>query len=230
MAVAEEPYLLALYGSRARGDHDGQSDVDVLAVGRTPPMARSTCEGSRTHVSDYTWPEFEAMHGYGSLFLWHLKLHSKPLEFNRRGYDRFCSLMSTLPEYSGSRVHSDIESFKLSLSDVEDALVAGDTTYEYELSCVATTVRHSTILGCYLLGAPEFGRYSSVRKFCKATGLPASLASEFVELYQFRMVMNDGVAAWRPGRVSLASYAESWLVKSRSIVEEVAGCAIRTSA
>jgi hypothetical protein len=126
-------------------------------------------------------------------------------------------------------VAGDIKAFELSLADIEEALATGDTTYAYELSCLATTVRHSSILGCYLLGIPEFGRYSAVRRFCTATTLRDSLARDFTELYQFKMMVSAGQVAWLSGRSSVDSYAASWLANAKRIVEEVRACAARSS-
>jgi hypothetical protein len=220
MALVNEPYIIALYGSRARGDYDEHSDIDVLAVVDRSSCAAVIRQEAKQNISSYTWAEFEAMHSYGSLFLWHLKLQSQPLKYNSLGLERFNLLMNTLPEYNRAAI--DIASFRLSLADVREALTIGDSTYEYELSCIATTVRHSCILGCYLLGAPEFGRYTAVARFCRMAGLPAEIAKKFVRLYQFRMM--SARDAKPPICGALDAYAEDWLIQSTRILEEVSTC------
>ena len=220
MALASEPYMLALYGSRARGDYDKLSDIDMLSIGNELCGVTLNESNSRLCVSHYSWAEFEAMHQYGSLFLRHLKTHSRPFKYNTTGLAEYTRLMETLPEYK--RASRDIESFRLSLEDIRQALASGDTTPEFELSSLATTVRHSSILGCYLVGKPEFGRYASVRKFCEMVGLPSQIGNEFVELYQFRMMIVRKAEA--PVRGELDVYAANWLAWSKDIVEEVAAC------
>jgi hypothetical protein len=220
MALTDEPYMLALYGSRARGDDDVLSDIDMLYVGDGGNNIPINEADPRVCVSHYSWSEFEAMHQYGSLFLLHLKMQSRPVRFNLNGFAAYRQLMDTLPPYK--RIAKDIESFRLALTDVRTALDSGDTAVEFELGSIATTVRHSSILGCYLLGKPEFGRYAAVETFCKATGLPSRIASEFVHLYQFRMMIaRQGEA---PQSNSLGAYVENWLGWSTDVVEGVAAC------
>ncbi len=226
MALATEPYILALYGSRARGDCDELSDIDMLSIGDERGKINVDQTDPRLCVSHYSWSEFEAMHRYGSLFLRHLKIQARPFDFNITGLERYTKLMSTLPVYK--RVSRDIESFRRALEDVRQALEAGDTALEFELASLATTVRHSSILGCYLAGKLEFGRYTSVSTFCNITNLPSSIASEFVELYQFRMMIERKAEA--PLRDELDAYAAKWLVWSENILEEVAGCYKRSGA
>jgi hypothetical protein len=218
--------MLALYGSRARGDYDQLSDIDMLSLGDEPRIVLAQKADPRLSVSHYSWTEFQDMHEYGSLFLRHLKMHSRPYRCNQTGLARYTRLMETLPAYA--LASKDIDSFKLSIEDIRQALDCGDTALEFELSSMATTVRHSSILGCYLAGRPEFGRYAAVTTFCEMVGLPGQIASEFVELYQFRMMIERNTAA--PPREGLDAYAAKWLAWSTDIVEEVAACYRRNSA
>jgi Nucleotidyltransferase domain len=226
MALADGPHILVLYGSRARGDYDKLSDIDMLSVGDELCSITVNESDPRLCVSHYSWAEFEAMHQYGSLFLHHLKTQSRPFKHNITGLAEYTRLMETLPGYK--RAARDIESFRLSLEDVRQALASGDTTPEFELSALATTVRHSCILGCYLVGKPEFGRYAPVSTFCDMVGLPSQIGSEFVELYQFRMMIVRKAEA--PVRGELDAYAMNWLEWSEDIVEEVAACYRRSGA
>lgn len=225
MALAGGPYILALYGSRARGDYDYLSDIDMLYVADEPNEMPDDESDPRLCVSHYSWSEFEAMQQYGSLFLWHLKMQSRPVKYNLEGISAYTRLMDTLPAYK--RISKDIESFRLSLIDIRQALDCGDTTVEFELGSLATTLRHSSILGCYLLGKLEFGRYAAVKTFCEMTSLPARIASEFVGLYQFRMMIARQTEI--PQNNDLDAYAENWLAWSTEVVEEVAACYRRNS-
>lgn len=220
MALASEPYMLALYGSQARGDYDYLSDIDMLYIADQPHKIPGDESDPRLCISHYSWSEFEGMHQYGSLFLWHLKMQSLPVKCNLKGLTGYTRLMDTLPAYK--RISRDIESFRLSLIDIRQALDCGDTTVEFELGSLATTVRHSSILGCYLLGKLEFGRYAAVEAFCEMAGLPARIASEFVRLYQFRMMIARQTEI--PQSNDLDAYAENWLRWSTDVVEEVAAC------
>jgi hypothetical protein len=225
MALTEGPYMLALYGSRARGDDDDLSDIDMLHLADKPNKISAGEMDPRLCFSHYSWKEFEAMHRYGSLFLWHLKTQSRPVKYNAKGFSRYVRLMDTLPEYQ--RASRDVESFSQSLIDIRQALESGDTAIEFELSSLATTLRHSTILGCYLLGKPEFGRYAAVKSFCEIIGLPVQITTGFVDLYQFRMAIERKGAM--PHIDSLEKYAENWLLWSTDVVEEVVGCSRRSN-
>jgi nucleotidyltransferase-like protein len=215
--------MLALYGSRARGDHDCLSDIDLLYVSDGPLCVPIDESDPRLCISQYSWCEFEAMHQYGSLFLWHLKTQSRPIEYNLNGLSAYSRLMENLPTYK--RASKDIESFRLSLIDIREALDCGDTSVEFELGSLATTLRHSAILGCYLLGELEFGRYRPIETLCKMTDLPTQIAVEFAGLYQFRMMIA------RQGDIpeydDLSACADKWLGWSTDLVEEVAACYTR---
>jgi predicted nucleotidyltransferase len=223
MALISRAYVLALYGSRARGDFDCLSDIDMLYVGDNPQNLQIDQSDPRLSVSYYNWLEFKAMHDYGSLFLWHLKMQSRPVKYNYDGLVVYSRLMDTLPEYT--RMAQDIESFRLSLRDIRRALDCGDTTVEFELGALATTVRHSAILGCYLLGEPKFGRYSAVETFCKITDLPGQISVQFADLYQFRMMVAR--QADIPQDSDLTAYAEKWLGWATDVVQEVTECCKR---
>lgn len=61
---------LMLYGSYARGDVSQDSDIDILAVEDTGPIARR--EAGRTILSTYPLSAILKMSSTGSLFVWHL--------------------------------------------------------------------------------------------------------------------------------------------------------------
>jgi hypothetical protein len=220
VALMSKPYVLVLYGSRARGDDDYLSDIDMLYVGDERSAIPINEVDKRVCISHYTWDEFEAMQQYGSLFLLHLKMHSRPISFSIDGIEAYSRLLNTLPPYQ--HACRNIHSFRLALSDVREALESKDTSVELELGYMATTLRHAAILGCYLLGKPEFGRYAAVETFCRTTGLPSKIVTEFVHLYHFRMMIARDERP--PQRLMPYRYVENWLDWSTDVVEEVAVC------
>lgn len=69
--VAVTPTIgLVLYGSRARGDHDHDSDVDLLAV--TDGGTASKAVHDRVSICRYPLTEIVRRAGYGDLFVLHI--------------------------------------------------------------------------------------------------------------------------------------------------------------
>jgi hypothetical protein len=222
MAVSnpdEYAYVVVLYGSKARGDDDSLSDCDVLILGNLPEEFSYDLPANASVVT-YTWPEFSAMGEYGSLFLRHLQKESQILSGNAQGRSAYMAVIEMLPEYG--RVIRDLRSFHAAIDDCVSALNAGDTSVEFELASVATIVRHASILGCYLSGFLEFGRNESVRQFCRIGQLPAEIAAEFPEVYQFRISYMRGAPS--PSGASVG-YALRWCRYARLLLEEVANAA-----
>src|SRR5215211_6982045 len=144
-----------LYGSTARGDRAEDSDVDILIAGEGEIDVQSLNPSSRgdLSLSRYSWAEIENMAQYGSLFPHHIRLEGRPLvESDER---RLRAILSSLRAYS--RASQELDCFSRVLDDVEIALTQ-DHSVVYELAVVATAARHAAILGCYLIGEPDFGR------------------------------------------------------------------------
>lgn len=120
-------YIVALYGSVARGDVDADSDLDVLLVGENTDdlkvLQRRTPAGAS--ASGYTWNEIEAMRQYGSLFLHHLAADARVLAGDQSGRTRFLTALSSVPEYR--RARSDVASFLQAVSDAEESVAARRT-------------------------------------------------------------------------------------------------------
>ncbi|MEV4261648.1 nucleotidyltransferase domain-containing protein [Kribbella sp. NPDC049584] len=177
-----------LYGSVARGTADDGSDVDILIVtDETGPV--DVPDGEHVSVRTYGWSAVEQMAAYGSLFLLHLKREGRPLTTPEPS--RLRELLVDLPPYQ--RTADDIEGFRIGLADARESLLDGGSA-DFELSVIATVVRHCSILACYLLGTPLFDRTTSIRTAFRATGL-ARDADGAVDLYRFRLAEARGIAA-----------------------------------
>jgi hypothetical protein len=203
-----------LFGSAARGDEDGQSDVDVLVAGPASARVLATlpypeCRLSLVH---YSWDELAYMAGYGSLFLHHVRLEGKPLSPNTG--PQLHALLESLPRYH--RARHELASFRRVLNDVEDSLM-GEPSTAYELSVIATALRHSCILGCYAIGRPTFGRRTAFQVFLKHCGL-SDLVSEAERLYEFRLYEDERAPA--PFNAALKD-VQVWLDHARAVVDAV---------
>jgi hypothetical protein len=216
MAV-DAPWVVSLYGSHARGEADPLSDRDILRISDQPSTKGNAVTAS--DASSYTWNEFETMHSYGSLFLLHLSRESLVLESASGGEVRYRNLLATLPKYN--RAERDIASFQLAIDDVEQSIQEMDTSPVFELSVLATTIRHASIVGCYLTGDPVFGRYSAVSTFTARRGLDYRIGNEFPLIYQYKMctarnsLIDQRIAGSESGQ---------WIRWARELIGEVERC------
>ena len=184
-----------IYGSSARGDTDELSDFDVLVVGN---MKSSLIEVVQTAtpntrppaISNYSWRELIEMERYGSLFLHHLRLEGRPLieEDLCRGSLR--RMLQDLGPYT--KATKDLSAFKVVLSDVERSLKIGDLLV-FELSVLATVIRHASILGCWLIGVPCFGRTLPVLRFSGAAMKDSHGLDGFADLYAYRLYLDKRI-------------------------------------
>lgn len=180
-----------LYGSFARGDADEKSDIDVLIIdsNRKNPIdltAELEPYGTRQpSLSRYTWSEIEGMRGNGSLFLHHLKAEGRPLEEGSSVCGRLRSYLEALTPYT--RARQDVRAFRAGLDEARDSLQSGGSIV-FELSVIATLIRHSSILGCYVVDEPTFGRISPVERIVRKWGMDQRLVEEFRALYSYKML------------------------------------------
>lgn len=202
---------LWLFGSVARGDTDDLSDVDVLVAGELEPQALSDLPYPEERLSlvRYDWPELRQMARYGSLFLHHVRLEGKLLFSSHES--ELEALLEDLPPYG--RAEQEFSTFVRVLEDVDNAL-SGDHSPEFELSVIATALRHSCILGCYAAGEPRFGRRSAFELFLRRSGR-GDLVEPAQALYDFRLY-EDGRGTL-PYRATTAE-VRLWLVHTREVL------------
>jgi hypothetical protein len=203
-----------LYGSSARGDTDAVSDIDLLVAGAadTDTLERLPYAPDQMSIVQYEWDELELMASYGSLFLHHVRLEGHPLEAPESS--RLSMLLEALPPYG--RASRELASFETVLDDVECSL-AGDHSPAFELSVIATALRHSCILGCYAIGQPTFGRHTAFAVFLSHAGYPA-LVDPARALYDFRL--HEDARTNVPFAATSEDVRE-WLVRARTIVAAV---------
>lgn len=210
-----------LYGSTARGDRDNASDVDILVAGNELPDLTAIAASMPGHlsVSRYSWEELRQMADYGSLFLHHVRLEGRPLV--ETGEKRLEGLLRRLGPYA--RARGELDCFSRVVDDVEQTL-EGDHSVPFELSVLATSARHSAILGCYALGEPDFGRTSPFRRLLPRLGYPEAVIQQFVDLHTFRRADDED----RPPELKRSTEdARAYAAAVRSLIRGVRALAER---
>jgi hypothetical protein len=195
--------IILLYGSYARGDADSVSDIDVLVVSPIKPqndeiskLLPKSYKGI-LHTSHYTWKEFSLMSSYGSLFLHHIATEAKIIRFGGDALNQLNHLLAELPSYQLAK--RDLSSFRITINDVTTGLGIGLPPC-FELAVLGGVARHASVLGCYIMGKPTYGRRS---------------ISQAAELFQMSAAIKDLELAHRfrlyeegqcelPSEVSLA--------------------------
>lgn len=217
----EQGCAVWLYGSRARGDEDVLSDVDVFVVSDVEVSKKEVTQlipelPGDISVSRYSWGEVTGMADYGSLFLHHLRTEGQVLWEAPSGEGKLSKLLSEMGDYKHAR--RDVRGFKAVLGDVKASLET-EGVFTYELAVLGTVLRHSSILGCWLEGTPSFARIEPVERIVSLYGLPSEIASEFPKLYEYRLYCDGRIAtAPEPTR----HQADVWLKRVMKVVNTIA--------
>jgi hypothetical protein len=219
--MMSKDFELWLYGSEARGDVDGISDSDLLFVADSKISPKDIPQESRDllaigSVSRYDWNEIEGMAKYGSLFLHHLRLEGRCLDSSNTRAVSLRTILKQLPPYQ--RVKSDVRAFHATLDDIRQSL-QDDGSLIFELSVLATVVRHAAILGCYVSGHPTFGRLRAVETVVALWQLDPWIKSSFAELYAYRLFADRRLP--RVPRYLSDEDAAGWLLAADSILRKL---------
>jgi hypothetical protein len=219
--MMSKDFELWLYGSEARGDVDDLSDSDILLVADSQISPRDILEASRDllaigSASRYDWNEIEGMAKYGSLFLHHLRLEGRCLDSSKTRAVSLRAILNQLPPYQ--RVKADVRAFQATVEDIRQSL-EDDGSLIFELSVLATVVRHAAILGCYVSGHPTFGRLRAVETVVDLWQLDPWIKSSFAELYAYRLFADRRLP--RVPRNLSHEDAASWLVGADSILRKL---------
>lgn len=206
-----------LYGSMARGDTSEDSDCDLLIAiddCSEEVFMRIKDATSKWHpelkceIALYQMSALKAMQEKGSLFLWHIKTEAHIIY--AKG-NRLAQLLSELAEYRGSK-EALIEYYDI-MEDITGDITDDIRVLQYNLSVMATLIRNSCIICCYLIGDKHFGRVSPV-KICSEyfqNEFPMTI-EEYEQLYQYRIAVNRG--GNMPNIPNLACYYSNWKYKT----------------
>lgn len=163
----KELEAVVLFGSRARGDSDVDSDTDIAAFGESASMADLICLKGRLvdvlerecSLSVYSKRTAEAMAASGSLFLWHLGMEGQVLGQRSDWYD---SLLNELRPYCVQKARADIDTFITALADTERSLARADSTLLFEESNLFSILRSLGMITSMVDQHPCFSRLGPI--------------------------------------------------------------------
>jgi len=211
-----------LYGSHARGDADALSDVDVfvasdMTISKNELQMYLQTNTKQISISRYSWNEVTKMAEYGSLFFQHLCREGFAIwESNSRKGELY-RILSNMGPYK--YIKRDIRGFRTVIKDVYESLNDSGSKI-FELSVIATVLRHCSILGCWVIGSPLFGRTEPVNKFIEACGLDNKITAEFPSLYNYRLYIDGRISLMRD---SLPDEINIWLRRTEDVINALKG-------
>jgi predicted nucleotidyltransferase len=215
--VAQFPCIksIIVFGSRARGDADSRSDLDLCVITETldydqllklrSDFSKSTGVAADT-LSIYGYHTAIGMAEAGSLFLWHLSSEGKVL------YDRdaCCSqLFRALVPFTEYKPELDI--YEGLLVDVERSLNGRRELLEIDLHVLQLIVRNVSILLTYHSGQVQFGRVGAF-KAAKASYPEFPVSPEmYQELSEWHLAYLRGTTAphQRPSAKGAQTYVDA---------------------
>lgn len=207
------------YGSLARGDSDNLSDDDILLVGPlqdqpAKALKRAGLDSRKLSISRYSWREIIRMAEYGSLFLHHIRLEGHPVHEANGCSGVLRRILRGLGDYKHTK--RDIQGFRSVLADVRDSVNRGGCIV-FELSVLATVIRHMSILGCWLVGKAQFGRVVPVMVFAGAVGIDDQAVCRFSSLYMYRLYCDDRI---QREKLPVLFFSE-WIRLAETLVDQL---------
>ena len=217
----KEDVVLWLYGSKARGDDDRFSDTDVLVIGKSIKDLKHAQklipkDLVKVNLNFYSWKEIKNMAKYGSLFLHHLKLEGKCIYKGQFVRNDLAYLFSKLTEYK--KANNDLKSFLKVIEETKQSLIINEILI-FDLSVLATVIRHCSILGCWFLKNPCFNRIEPVKYLIEKLGFLQINIKEYSNLYKYKLYIEKRIS--KDAIENIRIPVKKWLQNSETIVRGV---------
>ncbi|KGR91884.1 hypothetical protein CD30_02970 [Ureibacillus massiliensis 4400831 = CIP 108448 = CCUG 49529] len=187
--------IVIIYGSMARNEADNNSDIDIFALvedsltefekEKVIDKICSLISSKEVNVSLYTKEVFNKMSKDGSLFLWHLKKEGKYL-FNKNNEDIFINLANFDAYQKNMELYRDL------FNSVQESFDENGIN-SYDLSMLFFLCRNMSILTCFRIGKPNFGRYSAYETLIKYLNYEPISYLDFIYLSKWRIDYTRGI-------------------------------------
>lgn len=187
--------VVMIYGSLARNETDENSDIDIFVLVKDSleeeskqeiiHKISSSCKEKEINVSLYTVKIFDQMLSDGSLFLWHLKTEGKYI-YSSINTDIFLRLNS----FNGYVKNFNL--YKILFQRIKKSFLKNGVN-SYDLSMLFFICRNISILICFKINKPNFGRHSSYRTVIDYLNYEPLKYSDFIYLSNWRMDYTRGI-------------------------------------
>jgi hypothetical protein len=87
--------------------------------------------------------------------------------------------------------------YRKAVSDVRLSLLSAGCV-PFELSVLAATLRHAAVLGCYIIGNPNFGRISAIETYARCSALGDWTHTKIRALLDYKL--------WSEGRLAFPEH------------------------
>lgn len=149
---------VTLFGSKARNDNDIYSDTDIFVLTENSADIEEISNSIKliikeANVSLYTIEIFEKMLQDGAMFLWHLKIEGKQI-YNKYEIDLFKGLKPF------NKFKDNFDLYRELFIEAKKSIFTNKIN-GYDLSMLFFVCRNVSLLTCFKINKPNFGRYSA---------------------------------------------------------------------
>jgi predicted nucleotidyltransferase len=225
LSLPDSLLSLRVYGSFSRGDNDGLSDVDVLAVyGRRPTVdVRNAVRNEvakvfpgKLDLAEYSKPRIAQFYKEGHLFAWHLYRESRNLSPST---DFFFEALGEPAPYKAAL--ADAIGFAKLLRTSQDEIDKVGVSLVYEAGLMYLASRNVAICASYGFNKkPDFSRWA-IYNVCSRLAIDALVERhDYEELIRCRFVSIRGRTGSVPTKDWLLKTAQSLLLTCDNLIEQ----------
>ncbi|ALC84718.1 hypothetical protein AM499_02000 [Bacillus sp. FJAT-22090] len=179
---------IVLFGSKARGEEDDFSDVDIFLLVEDIPQDRieeiidilkSKLLFDNIRISLYQISTYKQLLLEGSMFIWHLKLEGRII-YKKSNINLYNNLVPF------TKFQYNLSLYKKLYINAKASLKANGMN-EFDLSQLFFICRNVCLLTCFKLSYPTFGRISVYDKLLEIIGVLPLSRENYILLSRWRL-------------------------------------------